>query len=479
MREPIRDLRVAGIALVAALSFALAGLVPSPARGASTTLRTGFLDFGVMGLEQDERAAWLQRATSVGASVMRIDLIWYAVSPIRPPEGAASDPSWPGYTFAAYDAQIKSAAAAGMTVLLDVSRAPTWAEGAGKPKNIPGVPGNWKPDVAAYGKFLTAVARRYSGNTPDPVAPGTMLPKITDFQIWNEPNLGLYLAPQYEAGRPFAPVRWRELVNAGYASVKAVQPDANVVAAGLAPFGDPASPTAQRTRPVAFLRSALCLDERLQKTCDDVMLANTFSLHPYAVARPSQHARDPDDATVPDYNRIATVLTAAWSQKTVGPGMPKSWATELSYDSSPPDPDGVPIATRARYISDAMWRMWRVGIDTIIWFQMRDAAPKPSYASTYQSGIFYRDGRRKGDARAFRFPLLITGKSSKRLNVWFRTPAAGTVTVQVRRNGEWRSVAKVRKLPRDGVRTLKILRPNVTGVRGVAGKATSYVWDVG
>jgi hypothetical protein len=326
---------------------------------------------------------------------------------------------------------------------------------------------------------MHALAVRYSGSYPDPSSPGQTLPRVQEFQIWNEPNLNLYLAPQYENGQPYAPIRWRELLNAGYAAIKGVQPGANVIAGGLAPFGDPVSKNAARTRPVAFLRSTLCLTATLERSCGEVTRADTFSLHPYAVDRPSRHALDVNDATIPDYNRIATVLSAAWSERTVGPKMPSSWVTEVSYDSSPPDPQGVPLATRARYISETMWRLWRVGVSSVTWYLMRDDAPTPSYARTYQSGIFYRSGRRKSDARAFRFPLLVTGRSASRMNVWLRTPTAGTVTVQVRRDGVWKSVTKVRRLPLDGVATVKVPRAGVTGVRGIAGKATSYVWDVG
>lgn len=453
-------------------------IAPMGASAASSTLRTGFMDNGVLELDAGSRAQWLGRARSVGASVMRVNLKWNLVAPTAPAVGTGTDPGAPSYNFGMVDAQIKAAQAAGMTVVLNVSQAPAWAQGADKPKNYVSYGGAWKPDPAAFGEFMSAVARRYSGATPDPSAAGQTLPKVSTFQVWNEPNLNLYLGPQYEDGQPYAPNRFRDLLNAGYASVKAVQPSATVVAAGLAPFGDPVSRNAARTRPIAFLRSVLCLDSSLQKSCAAFTNADAVSLHPYAVDRPSRPARDPDDATVPDYNRVATVVNAARRAKTLGPAQPEYWVTEMSYDSDDPDPNGVPLATRARYISEAMWRLWRIGVDTVVWYLMRDDSPSPSYAATYQSGIFYRSGRRKSDSRAFRFPLLVTGKNSTRLNVWFRTPTAGTTTIQVRRNGAWKTVVRRKGLPLDGVATVKVPRAGVSGVRGVAGKATSYVWEV-
>jgi hypothetical protein len=472
----MRIRNAAAASIMATLALAMGA---AEAGAASSTLRTGFMDDGVLGLADADRSAWLNRASSVGASVMRVNLHWDLVAPRAPTVANAADPLAPDYNFALVDAQIRAAQAAGMTVLLNVSRSPSWAQGPGRPKSFVSYGANWKPDVAAFGQFMSAVAKRYAGTTPDPTASGQTLPKVDSFQIWNEPNLNLYLGPQYEDGKPYAPIRFRELLNAGYASVKAAQPGATVAAAGMAPFGDPVSQNATRTRPIAFLRSTFCLDQALDRTCADVANADVVSLHPYAVDRPGRHAYDPDDATVPDYNRVATVVNAARTAKTLGPKTPQYWVTEVSYDSDDPDPKGVPLATRARYISEAMWRVWRVGVNTVVWYLMRDAAPTPSYASTYQSGVFYRSGRRKSDARAFRFPLMVTGKGASRLNVWFRTPTAGTTSVQIRRSGRWTTAVRKRGLPLNGVASVKVPRDGVTGVRGVAGKATSYVWNVG
>lgn len=468
-RSRVRTLVVAGLLATMA--------APADAHAASTTLRTGFMDDEVLRLGDVERPAWLRRATDVGASVMRVNLFWEWVAPVQPPADRAPDPTWSGYDFAAMDGQVRAAQAAGMTVLLNVSRAPRWAEGSDKDSSVSGYPGNWKPNVAAFREFMKAVSRRYSGATQDAAAPGQMLPRVRDFQIWNEPNLNLYLAPQYEGGKAFAATRWRDLLNAGYGAIKGVQPTANVVAAGLAPFGDPPSDAATRTGPVAFMRSTLCLSASLRKTCGTRTFADTISLHPYAVDRPGRPARNSDDATIPDLARVTRVVRAARRAGTVGPKLPRTWVTEMSYDTSPPDPKGVPITTRARYISESMWRLWRAGATTIVWYLMRDAAPEPNYASSYQSGFYSRAGRVKGDAAAFRFPLLVTSRSPSRLSVWLRSPGKGAVRVQVRRRGKWTTAATV-KTTVDGVRRLTVTRKGVTGVRGVSGVTKSYVWPV-
>ncbi|MDO9410780.1 hypothetical protein [Patulibacter sp.] len=460
--------------LVALLAACVGAVTAAPAAAAPATFDTAFVDSSA--LSGPDRDTWVGRAASVGASRLRLAFSWGSVAPSAPPADVAGSAAWAGYRFDNLDAQVRSTTARGLAPMLSVTGAPAWATEPGRPKGVNA--SAWKPDVAAFGAFMRALAERYSGRFPDPQQPGATLPRVAQFQVWNEPNLRLYLAPQYENGKPFAPTRFRELVNAGYAGVKSVQPDATVVAAGLAPYGDPGT-NPMRTRPALFLRTMLCLDERLDKTCGDVTSVDALAIHPYTVNKPSQPARDSDDITIPDVSRLQTLILAAQRAGTVGPKRPELWVTELHWETAP-DPDGISFDTRARYISEAFWRLWRVGVPVVYWYLMRDDAytKGEQFFDSYQSGIFYRSGRRKADARAFRFPLLVTGRSAKRMNVWFRTPSAGTTTIQVRRNGRWVSVVRKRGLPLNGVATVKVPRAGVTGVRGIAGKATSYVWDV-
>jgi hypothetical protein len=373
------------------------------------------------------------------------------------------------------DAQVRNAVAHGLQPLIMVNGAPTWAQGSDKPAGKTTVA--WKPDATAFGRFAGALARRYSGSVPDPVAPGRTLPRVSQFQIWNEPNLDLYLAPQWDRGKAFAPGRFRRLVDAGYTAIKSVQPSATVVTAGLAPFGDYGTSTGTRTPPAAFLRSMLCLDGKLKRTCTARTRFDALAHHPYALRKPSGQAVNVDDVTVPDLGKLTRVLRAARKAGTLGPKAPGLWVTEVSYDSDAPDPDGVPSATLSRWIPELLWRLWREGAGTVLWFQVRDQRPTPSFDTTYQSGMYFNDGTRKSFAQAFRFPLAVTGKTSKRIDVWLRSPVAGTARVQVRRGGRWRTVRSPR-VGVSGVRTLTVPRSRVTAVRAMVGAEASLAWPV-
>ncbi len=254
-----------------------------------------------------------------------------------------------------------------------------------------------------------------------------------------------------------------------------MQPKATVAAAGLAPFGDHRTTSGKRMPPVAFLRSMLCLDRKLRRRCRQRTKVDVIAHHPYAVRKPSSGALNDDDATIPDLGRITKVVAAARKARTVGPKTPKLWVTEVSYDSSPPDPRGVPTARLSRWIAELLWRVWDQGADTVIWYLLRDGAPTPSYAATYQSGMFLHDGTRKPSARAFRFPLVVTGRKGDRLSVWWRAPRTGRVRVQVRRGGRWTTVR------RTSARTGRVGRTTVPasrtrGVRAVIAGEKSYAW---
>ena len=150
--------------------------------------------------------------------------------------------------------------AAGLTPLLVVTRAPTFAEA---PHRWPyAYPGSWAPNPTAFGEFATAVARRYDGSFPDPAEPDRALPRVRLYEAWNEPNLARYLEPQWvaEGGRwrAFSPLLYRQLLNAFYAAVKAVEPGDRVIATGVAPNGEPTG--VGRMTPVRFLREMLCLE---------------------------------------------------------------------------------------------------------------------------------------------------------------------------------------------------------------------------
>jgi len=468
------------LAYAAALCLLLLLAGGSITASAARPLALGFAEDALLSPNSSSRATRFDEIAALGGGIARVSVRWSEVAPaVRPASFRAADPGSPGYSFGALDATIRDAAARRIRVLLTIVSAPRWAEGAGRPGGAPR--GAWRPSPAALRDFATATARRYSGGYPDPARQGAVLPRVRYWQVWNEPNLSLYLSPQWErrGGRLDleSPRIYRGMLNAAYAGVKSAGRDNVVVGAGTAPYGEP-FPGGSKVMPVRFLRSLLCLEGRRLRAvrCPRPARLDAISHHPYAVRGPRNRALNADDATIPDVHKLVRVVRAAVRKRRVLPRRRKRiWVTEVSWDSRPPDPRGVPAATHARWLQESFFLLWRQGVDTIMWFQVRDQPPRPSYAETFQSGVLRAGGGRKPAARAFRFPFVVNRGRRGRPVAWGRAPSGGTVTIERRRGGAWRAQRSF------GVRRsatfLLALRPARDGVyRARLGRDTSLTW---
>ncbi len=473
----IRIAPLLGLALALLVATATA-MSPSTASARSSRgLSIGFLD-GVFTADAAVRGPWLTRAVDSGSDILRIDVGWpVANTPTRPANFDARNPGDPNYDFTRADAAIVDATSHRLRVLASFTGAPQWAEGPNRPASVS--QGSWKPDPAALRDYGTALARRYSGTFPDPARPGSTLPRVYAFQVWNEPNLDKYLSPQWSAGRTYAPAHYRKMLTAFYLGVKSVRRAALVVTAGTAPFGDP-QPNGHRIMPARFVRELLCQRRfrgKLRRTrCPSPARFDVLAHHPYSVGAPTREALNADDVSIPDIKKLTRILRAAErSHRALPRKRHRMWVTEVSYDSSPPDPQGVPLARHARYLEQAFYLLWRQGVDTITWFQVRDQLPQPSYAASNQSGVYFADGRAKPAQRAFRFPLVAERAGRTILRVWGRSPVAGRLRIERRAGSAWKLVRTV-AARRHGTFLVRITARGRTRLRARVGGETSLTW---
>lgn len=446
--KPIRSLLALATGAVIALACA-------PADAAPHSELRGFVNNAVLASPDPAvRAEWLGKAVAVGAQIARIDLDWASVAPVAPsPTFNASDAAAPAYRWTNVDAAVRDATAHGLRVVLTIYDAPAWAEARGRPADAPA--GSWRPDPTQLAAFAHAAATRYSGTFPDPAAPGATLPAVRYWQIWNEPNLSTYLTPQWAASSggltPTSPDVYRGMLNAAYNAIKAVDGADVVVEAGTAPYGDLSpspDPGGGRLPPVTFLHLLLCLGATNDSAtaCPDPAHFDVLAHHPYAIAGPRQHAINSGDATIPDLGRLTDALAAAIRAHTVIPDAPKPlWVTEFSWDSNPPDPQGVPALQHAEWLEEALYLFWRQGVSAAFWLEVRDQPPIPDYASTYQSGVYLLNGQPKLAATAYSFPFIARQLRRRVVEAWGIAPASGTLTIQRRaRGGRWVSVKRLR-----------------------------------
>jgi hypothetical protein len=425
---------------------------------------------------------WAARAHRENAQIVRLAVDWDGVAPIIPANTFnASDPDDPGYRWNQVDQQVQQLSEEHFKILITVTTAPTWAEGPDRPSSA--LPGTWKPNPRDFGEFARAIAERYDGSYPDPNAPGRVLPKVMYWQGWNEPNLPQYLSPQWSHPSTYSysalsPSIYRALANAFYAGVKSVSRKNYVLLAGLAPFGDAPSQMA-RMRPVQFERDLFCVNGSLERTssCPGPTYLDAIDSHPYGtIYGPDYHAYVADDVSIQDVHKLVRVLRAAKKFGTVMPaGSKGNWVTETSWDTDPPDPEGVPAQKEALWVEQEFYNLWAQGVSTVLWWQLADSPPIPNYASTYQAGTYFLDGGPKPAATAFRFPFVARRTSPETVIVWSRAPTAGVVSVQEKVANGWRTLTRVR------VSTFQVFEARLNlhlreTLRGKIGTEASLPW---
>ena len=393
-------------------------------------LRTSLLDpFTFTGAQQTTA---FKMARSAGASYIRLVVSWASIAPLeRPGDFIATDPNSPYYSWAWLDASVAEIEADGMTPILDISSAPSWAlarQGKGQTAGA--------PENTALAAFAQALAQRYDGYNGQP--------PVHVFQVWNEPNLSLDLSPVNAASV------YRGMVNAVATAVHAVDPANLIVAGALDPFENLAK-TFVSQAPLAFMRSFLCVSKGAHPhaTCSTKVHFDIWSHHPYTFGGPFGKAKRTDDVSLGDLPKMKALLkTAVKLHRIVSSQSVQFWVTEFGWDTNPPRKHGVPLALEARWTSESMYQMWHSGVSLVTWYLLQDQ-PSPS---PYQSGLFFhtkslKQAKAKPMRTAFRFPFVAyLGKGTVR--IWGRnaTSTKTLVTIQRRHgvHGGWRAVARIR-----------------------------------
>jgi hypothetical protein len=161
--------------VLAVLPAAFVGVQPALAAGPIQT--AVYVQSSDIPADDSAAEALFARIKDTGATAVRMTISWKAIAPAqRPSVFKPKDPADAAYDWTSSDRAVSLAVANGLTPLVDVTAAPTWAGG----KTV---------NAAALGDFGTAVTTRYSGSFEG-------LPRVRYWLVWNEPNLSVYLKPQ-------------------------------------------------------------------------------------------------------------------------------------------------------------------------------------------------------------------------------------------------------------------------------------------
>jgi hypothetical protein len=224
----------------------------------------------------------------------------------------------PGEHFWEYlDWLARAAAYYDLDLVLRLDHPPEWALSPGADTPV---------DLAAYAGFVTRVAARYAG-------------RVTAYVIWNEPNLATEWGDQ-----PPDPSGYVEMLCAAQAAIRAVDPQALVASAGLAPTNH-ASATALDDR--TYLRAMYAAGAA---DCFDVLGA-----HPYGFAYPPGDPPGAHDGL--NYARLADLRALMIEY---GDGSKPVWATEMGWTTAPVGPEQswlrVSEEDQSQYLVDAFRR---------------------------------------------------------------------------------------------------------------------------
>ncbi len=389
----------------------------------------------------------------LGVQRVRVYIPWAAIapdptSPVRPAGFDAADPAaYPDANWAIYDTIVRDTLARrmGLDVLLS-SPAPDWATTPGEPRNGPA--GVWKPSAAEFGLFVTAVARRYSGSYTPP-GETKPLPRVHFWSIWNEPNLGIELAPQAidTSTIEVAPALYRNLLDAAWSAFQSTGHGKDTILIGeLAPAGESVGNypgNFANMVPLRFLRALYCVDsayKQLRGTAAAVrdcptsaaasaqfasahpalFHASGLSLHPYPQGLPpnTPTPNEPDYAELADLPQVENVLDTL--QRVYGSSTRfPIWSTEYGYQTTPPDTEAGTTSPQeaAYYLNWSEYLTWlNPRIRSYDQYLLID-----SRLGAFATGLEFANGTPKPGFYAYRMPIYLpvsTAAAGQPLEVW-------------------------------------------------------------
>ncbi len=300
-----------------------------------------------------------------GARSVRIGISWGAVAPTK-----GGTLNWSGV-----DAQIGTAASAGLEVLPFVYGAPSWAvsstwvPGSDRtvraPMNLPAS----GAAATAWSSFLREAVARYG---PDGTywAENPTVPKrpIRTWQIWNEENFKYFVA------RP-NPAEYGKLVKISYTAIKGIDRGAKVLLGGM--YARPKEGDSKIKPPPSYFATEF-LNQMYRTTPGINADFNGVALHPYTY-RYQELGRE--------IEALRSVLKA---NHDANKGL---WITEIGWSSEEPSPGdkfAVGVNGQAAELKGAFsllrseQRKWR--IEQVYWFSVDDQAGSCNFCGG--SGLF-------------------------------------------------------------------------------------------
>jgi hypothetical protein len=428
----MRSLACSALAAVC-VSLIFASTAPA-SRGQSTIFDLGGQALSVSTAQRENQ---LDQVKALGADTVRILVTWRSIAPepnssTRPSNFDPASPStYPGTGWGPIDDLVRGAKARDLRVLMTPSApVPNWASASGESSLL-------DPDPEQFEKFVTALGKRYDG-TYDPAFGGLgfdPLPRVSFFSIYNEPNLELFLRPQYRGRQSISGKLYRELFLAAQRGLAASGHGDDPLLIGETSPG----PGRGGTAPIDFMRGVFCLNRDFKKRggCEPID-ATGWAAHPY----------DPFDPpfrtsrgliNVNSIGKLARALKRAAKAGATTHKLPL-YVTEFGVESVPDRKFGVSQRRQAEYIGIAEYLLYKMPIvKAFSQYLMQDDGG--GLAFSFQTGLRLNNGRAKLAYDAFPNTLVAQRRSkrSRTVRIWGHIrPGQGSrpVVVQFRDPGK-------------------------------------------
>lgn len=489
--------------IAAALMLAVLPAVAS----ASTTQESMFQDDPL--LVGDESGAkmnsTLDELKAIGVDRIRVSLFWSVVAPentkaVKPNFDSTEPGAYPAGSWDKYDRLLIAAKARGIAVNMNVTAPlPRWGSMGASPR--PEIQDTYKPDPVEFGRFVAAAGKRYSGTYQD-------LPRVDYWSIYNEPNQGGWLTPQWKPD-PRAPSKfvesspelYRNLLRTSYQALADTGHGSDTILIGdTAPKGlKNRKGFAISIDALKFLRSLYCVDKNrelykgssasvrgcptsaAQFVADNPALfkATGYAHHPYELyLAPNRKAGGKDWVTIANLSTLTNELKKLYQRYGQKPQTKRGtplYLTEYGYQT-PPDPLGIALSRQASYLNQAELIAYRNPlVRSMSQFLLVDQPPVPGESNkriayrTFQSGLRKLNGAKKPAYRAYVTPLFISktrlrrGASASLFGLLRSADPATAVKVQIqfraKHSKKWKTRKTVStKAPRHYLRTKLVIR---------------------
>jgi hypothetical protein len=358
--------------LVALATLLVAALPGTSEARTKAQMQVGFYDDPSFRWSPDASAN-LDSAQTAGATIGHPLANWSQIAPTTPAD--ALDGNDPAYKLSDLDKLVADATNRGLQLLVTITGTPKWANG-GRTQNYP------PKSLATLTQFAHMLAARYDGTSADQGL-------VTRWSIWNEPNLGRFLAPQFRGKTIVSGATYAKLFLAGYRGIKAGNPTAQVAAGETSNRG--------RNHPTGSVGNdtvAPATFAQLVAKASPHLTFAAWATHPY----PTVYALGPGQ-------RVAYPNVALSTMSRFGADLKKwfhrrvpIWITEYGEQTKPENTfGGISYAKQAADLRKALQLAHQNPyVQMFVWFIFRD-----STGATWSSGVEKRNGAKKPSYNVF------------------------------------------------------------------------------